>query len=107
MKASEHLEAVRSTMNNESCSPAEYRALEALEFLLEPLAEAEKPAKTWKESAKPNALTMGEAIHQDMADVLARVKEAREVAAMWEKLNSDDVKACGRRMLEILGRPRK
>lgn len=106
--AAYHLACVRASYD-EPNSPTDVVNLEALEYLLSIRAEAEQAAEEFINRAKAktkstDAVALGNAIHQDFADMLSRMKLAREVVAAWEKSGQRLTAACGKRMMEILGR---
>lgn len=110
--AAYHLARVNAAYDNPN-SPTEMVCLESLEYLLGIRAEAEQAAQEFVDRAKAktkstDAIALGNAIHQDFADMLQRVKLAQEFALELEK---DQVEPTtpriGTRFLEILGRPVK
>lgn len=109
--AAYHLARVRASYD-EPNSPTDVVNLEALEYLLSIRAEAETHAQEFIDRSKAKTESTGpkamrEAIRQDFVDMLSRVKLAQEVAEMWETMHDKNLQACGRRILEILGRPVK
>lgn len=108
MSAKDHLQHVRTAFNDPH-DDATHAALEALEYLLTLRTDAEQAAEEFVARSKAktestDAVALGNAIHQDFADMLERVKLAREVASAWEKSGQRMTAACGKRIMEILGR---